>query len=42
LQEQAARITDEARRRVFLENIPLHRAVVKAWAALTRAEEPAA
>ncbi len=42
LQDQAIKITDEVRRRAFLESVPLHRALVEAWAEQTRAEEPAA
>ena len=34
LQERAARITDETVRRSFLENVPYHRELVAAWAAL--------
>ncbi|HEY3232977.1 MAG TPA: tetratricopeptide repeat protein [Roseiflexaceae bacterium] len=33
LQEQAARMPDEAVRRMFLYNVPWHRAIVTAWAA---------
>jgi predicted ATPase len=32
LHEQAAKITDEAMRHSFLENVPYHRAIVAAWA----------
>jgi hypothetical protein len=31
LQEQATKITDEAMRRSFLENVPYHREIVAAW-----------
>jgi adenylate cyclase len=34
LQEQATKITDEAMRRSFLENVPYHREIVAAWAAM--------
>ena len=32
LQEQAARITDEAMRHAFLHNVPYHREIAAAWA----------
>ena len=32
LQAQAAKITDMAMRRSFLENVPYHREIVAAWA----------
>ena len=31
LQEQAAKISDETMRRLFLENVPYHREIVAAW-----------
>jgi hypothetical protein len=33
LQERAARITDEALRRSYLENVPYHREILAAWGA---------
>jgi tetratricopeptide (TPR) repeat protein len=38
LQEQAAKITDEAMRRSFLENVPYHHAIVAAWAEVIHAD----
>ena len=32
LRERAARISDEANRRSYLENVPYHREIVAAWA----------
>jgi hypothetical protein len=31
LQEQAAKIADEAMRRSFLQNVPYHREIVAVW-----------
>jgi hypothetical protein len=36
IQTSAARIADEAMRRSYLENVPAHRAIVRAWEALPR------
>lgn len=35
LQDQAAKITDDAMHRSFLENVPYHRAIEAAWAEVT-------